>query len=273
VPSLPTIDQLMRLQRAYYEAISTWERRPWGMIGLNLDNPTSHDSNHAYADTRLTPAQLPEVLNDVAAWYAARAGGEIEPRLRFHVPPNDPQLVSLGESSGWKSDQIEQTWRAWPTAAGHEQPAQVPGMTLSVVGSDSLDALLAAHDGALEPDVAHRRRGVWSALSASDRVNCLLAQIHGDPAAALACVWNAEWGSLEDVYTRRRFRRRGICSAMIRHMQALAVDRGAAGLYLYDNEDAPDRIYARAGFELVARPRQAQLWLGALHPSHQPTLL
>lgn len=65
MPSLPTIDELLRLQRAYYEVISTWKRRPWGVIGLNLQNPTSHDSNHAYADTRLTPDLLPAILNEV----------------------------------------------------------------------------------------------------------------------------------------------------------------------------------------------------------------
>ena len=63
--------------------------------------------------------------------------------------------------------------------------------------------------------------------------------------------------------TRERFRRRGICSALLRHLQVMAAERGAAGLYLYDSDEAPDRIYARAGFQLVAQVRSTQLVLAS----------
>jgi hypothetical protein len=50
---------------------------------------------------------------------------------------------------------------------------------------------------------------------------------------------------------------------MIRFMQRHAAERDARGLYLYDTEEGPDRIYARAGLELVARLRHVHLRLPA----------
>ncbi len=46
---------------------------------------------------------------------------------------------------------------------------------------------------------------------------------------------------------------------MIRFVQQAAGLRGARGLFLYDSDDLPDRIYAGAGFQLVSRLRQVQL--------------
>jgi len=69
------------------------------------------------------------------------------------------------------------------------------------------------------------------------------------------------WGSIEDVKTRPSFRRRGICRAILCHMQRLAAERSAPGLYLYHVEEAPGRIYASAGFEMVAQVLHASVWL------------
>ncbi|MBN1458727.1 MAG: GNAT family N-acetyltransferase [Armatimonadetes bacterium] len=88
----------------------------------------------------------------------------------------------------------------------------------------------------------------------------MLAYLDGDPVAGLSCVWSQDWGSVEHVQTREQFRRRGICTAMLRFMQARAAESGAQGLYLYDTIDDADRIYAREGFRLVARPSQVHLW-------------
>jgi len=258
VATVPIIDELISLQRAFFAVLATDEPRPWGVIWANPDNPNSHDSNHADVEIVLPPEQLPDVLTEVGEWYRAR---QLHPRLRFFIPPNDADLVTRAGGLGWKSAVQEQTFRAWPSSADRGDRWPVPGLALSVAGPDQLDGLLAVHSEGADADTASRHRGVWGALSAHPDVDCILARIDGEPAAALACVWGDGWGNVEDVATRERFRRRGICRAMLCYAQELAIRRRASGLYLYHVDEAPGRIYAAVGFQFVATVRQASLWL------------
>ncbi|MCJ7750689.1 MAG: GNAT family N-acetyltransferase [Armatimonadetes bacterium] len=258
MPVTPTISDLLRLQRAYYEAISTWERRPWGAIGLNVHNPDSHDSNHAYIDRQVDASDLVEILRHVATFYGTKGIG---PRVRYHIPPNSEGLEEHAQAVGWSVHIEGETWRAWPMEDGYETAPEVTGLTLSLAGSGEREELLAVCNEGLEESAAHRHARVWTALLASDAVDSLIARVEGEPAAELACVWRDGWGSIEHVETRESHRRRGVCTAMIRFMQAVAVSRGENGLYLYDTIYNADRIYAREGFRLVARPHQVHLWL------------
>ena len=253
----PTISDLLRLQRAYYEAISTWERRPWGVTGMNVHNPDSHDSNHAYIDRQVDASEFVEILRQVATVYGTKG---IEPRVRYHIPPNSDGLEEHAPAAGWAVHIEGETWRAWPMEDGYETAPEVPGLALSLAGSGESEELLAVCNEAADESTAYRRAGVWATLLASDAVDCLIARVEGEPAAEMACVWRDGWGSIEHVETRQAYRRRGICTAMIRFMQALAANRGEKGLYLYDVAEGPDRIYERAGFRLVDRPRQVHLW-------------
>lgn len=255
--SLPTIESLLSRQRRYYEILSAQEPRAWGTMGANLQNPTSHDSNHAFVNIKLTAARLPEILAEVKEWYSAR---NLQPRLRFFMPPNDLQLVHLAESLGWKSASQEETWRIWPCTSGCEPPNEVEGLVMKFVGAEALEDILAIHNEGAEADTAFRRRQVWNALSNSSHAECLLGYINGEPAASFACVWNGEWGSIEDVETRACFRRRGICHALLRTLQQHAVTRRAAGLYLYHVEEGPGRIYANVGFQELAKLLPAHIW-------------
>jgi len=256
MPALPQVGELVRLQRAYYEAISTWRTRPWGVIGLNLENPSSHDSNHAYVVALVNADQLAAILGEAMAAYAPKG---IEPRVRYHVPPQGPDLERHAEALGWSAEVEEETWRAWPAEHRREQGPHVPGLTLSLADAHELEDLLAVHNEGEDRATAYRHRRIFAALTRCDSVDCVLARLHGEPAGTLACVWQQGWGSVEHVRTREAFRRRGICTAMIHFAQELAAGQDARGLYLCDSVEAADRIYARAGFQLVSYLRQVQL--------------
>jgi hypothetical protein len=255
--SLPTIEELLTRERAYYEVLSHCERRSWGVIGLDADNPTSPHSNHAYVGARLRLDQLPSILDEVAEYYGANG---IEPRLRFHIPPNDPALIRIAEEQGWNTRLQEENWRAWPSEAGRQKAADMAGTTLCVVGPEALSALLAVATEGADCQTAVARAKRWAALSRHRDTDCLLARIQGEPAALLACVWRDRWGCVEGVRTRERSRQQGLCTAMIGHTQRLAAQRDAAGLLLYTEVQAADRIYASAGFELVSRLCRVSMW-------------
>jgi GNAT superfamily N-acetyltransferase len=259
--SLPSIEELLRRERAYYDVLSRCERRAWGIIGLDADNPGSPHSNHAYLERRLPSDQFSAVLIEVANYYGISG---IEPRLRFHMPPNDAVLVLIARECGWKTESHQEMWRAWPARADCWEPRTVPGLALALVGPEALDELAAVTKEGADPRTADARARRWTALVADTRTECLLARIKGEPAAVLACVWRDRWGCIEGVRTRERFRRHGICTAMMRTIQRLAIERNAAGLLLYTVVEAADRVYARVGFELVARLRRVSAWMPTL---------
>jgi GNAT superfamily N-acetyltransferase len=167
----------------------------------------------------------------------------------------------MGERLGWSARQEAETWRAWPARDQTEPWPRVPGLTLDVVRAEALEQLLLVQLEGSPKASKERVRRVWSCLCRDADCCCLIAHVNGEPAACLACVWRGGWGSVESVETREPFRRRGICTAMMLALQRIAVARGAHGLYLYDVEPGPDRIYARVGFELVARTSLTSLWL------------
>jgi hypothetical protein len=227
------------------------------VIGLNKENPYSHDSNHAYVQQEVSNSELGELLGEVEEFYSP-AG--IEPRARYHAPPNDVDLEETARALGWSSNAEEERWRAWPVGDPRRSPPEIEGLDLSVVGPSELEDILVVHNEGVEETTAFRTRGVWRGLTASADVECLLARIEGEPVGALCCVWHDAWGQIEGVETRASFRRRGVCTAMLRVMQARAAESRAKGLYLCDTIDNADRIYEREGFRLVSRPQQAHLW-------------
>ncbi|HEY3282416.1 MAG TPA: hypothetical protein VGN26_09100, partial [Armatimonadota bacterium] len=178
--SLPTLEQLLRLQRGYYEVLSSWEERPWGLLGLNVANPGSHDSNHAYLTSPLQPRQLPQVLAELRGFYEQYGLG---PRLRFHTPPNSPELARMGERLGWSARQEAETWRAWPARDQTEPWPRVPGLTLDVVRAEALEQLLLVQLEGSPKASKERVRRVWSCLCRDADCCCLIAHVNGEPAA------------------------------------------------------------------------------------------
>ncbi|MBN1458728.1 MAG: hypothetical protein JXA57_04275 [Armatimonadetes bacterium] len=155
----PEIDYLLRLQRAYYEAISTWEPRQWGAVGLNTANPHSHDSNHAYISQRVDTDAFEAILTEVKEFYS---GTGIEPRARYHAPPNELALEETARALGWSLNVEEERWRAWPVGDPFGKPPETQGLELSVVGTSELEHILIVQNEGADAPTAERRRQVWS---------------------------------------------------------------------------------------------------------------
>jgi predicted GNAT family acetyltransferase len=120
-----------------------------------------------------------------------------------------------------------------------------------VVGQEALQDVLRVYREPAQGDTDGHYERKWGAFAAHPATQFALARIGSKPAAVLSCFWHGRWGWIENVLTRERFRRRGLATAMIRLMQRHAAQGGAAGLFLYDVEEGPGRLYAREGFELT----------------------
>ena len=254
---LPTLTELIAIGRGFYRAISDCHSVPWGEFSRNDQNPESHDSNHAYLDTPVSTEQFSAVLREIETFYT---GTPATARLRYYTAILPPSLLDFAARAGWKTRLEESTWRAWPASSPPAHISEIKGLTIRHVTSCNLESchLIREEDAAEES--RPRLRRTWERLAHSPNVTPLLACLDGEPVAVLAVVWHNQWGCVEEVVTRKRFRRLGICTALLRFAQNLAVERNCHGLMLYDLEEGPDRIYARAGFQLIGKTQCAIAW-------------
>ena len=108
----------------------------------------------------------------------------------------------------------------------------------------------------LDPDTV--RRGVALGVGDPARARYFIAEIDGQPAGTLMLTtewsdWrNGQWWWIQSVYVPPEHRRKGVFSALYRHVEAMAKDTpGVIGLRLCverENENA-QRTYASLGME------------------------
>lgn len=254
---LPTLDDLINIERGFYRALSQCQPVSWGEFCRNDHNPDSHDSNHAYLATPVNAEQFSQVLEEVVAFYRGSPAGS---RLRYHSAILPTSLLDIAEKAGWKTRLESSSWRAWPASSPPATMDKIEGLTIRLATCSDIESCHRVREEDNAEESHTRSRRTWEQLTRSPYVSPLLADFDGEPAAVLAVVWHKRWGCVEAVDTRQRFRRRGICSALLRFAQDLAIDRQCNGLMLYDIDDGPDRVYARAGFQLVGKTECATAW-------------
>jgi hypothetical protein len=254
---LPTLTELIALERGFFRAITDCQPRPWGEITRNDQNPDSNDSNHAYISNPLTVGQFSQVLDEVRAFYRHAPAS---PHVRYYTAHAPVNLLETAAEKGWQTRVEESTWRAWLASS---VPGVAPHLSeLTIHHPITKAEIEACHlvRGEADPVSNSRHRQTWEHLIRSPNVTPLLARLDGEPAAVLVVVWLDGWGDVDAVETRQQFRRRGVCTALLRFAQRLAVGRKCDGLTLYDIEEGPDRVYARAGFELIGKTQCAMAW-------------
>ena len=106
----------------------------------------------------------------------------------------------------------------------------------------------------LDPDVVGE--GIGLALGDAARARYFIAECAGQPAGTLMLTteWSdwrcADWWWIQSVYIAPAMRRRGVFSALFRHVQAqAAADADVCGLRLYVERDnaAAQRTYEKLG--------------------------
>jgi hypothetical protein len=254
---LPTLTELIVIGRAFYRAISDYQPRCWGEIVRDDENPHSYDSNHAYVGSPVTPEQYVAILAEVEAFYRSAPGGA---RVRYYTAIVPPSFLKLAAQTGWQTRLEESTWRAWLASSAPLRASELPGLTIQLPTTADWESCHLVLEEDAPQDSRERLRRTWDRLTCTPNVTPLIARLDGYPAAVMAIFGHDRWGCIEEATTRQCFRRRGICTALLRFAQDLAIRREYDGLMLYDIEEGPDRVYARAGFQLIAKTQCAMAW-------------
>ncbi len=261
----------MALELASHAVFSRVERRPWGLILHNRDNPDNHDANSARG---VDTAEAVAVIDEVVAFYRALG---ITPRVKVDRRTRPLDMVDRLRVRGFQAAGTGGTAMVW--RPGDPRPLAPPGVCLRAATAADIRALALIRaeafgysTGWIEKQVGYQMADPFTryhlALVDGEPAACVSAYAPGPAANAVASppgsVWAAETPPIppgaaivNDVATRPAFQRRGVASALIARVQAEA----SGPVLLFAAAENAERLYRRAGFRPAGFWEATSCWL------------
>lgn len=252
--SLSLLRQALEAEAAHCGVFSRAERRAWGWLYANPQNPDHHDANCA-RDIRATPAQVPGLIAEVTAFYR---GLGLTPRVKVHELSLPADLGDALVAAGFHSHSHAARLMTW-NGARPQPPELHPGARIDRATPADLDALVEVHvlAAALSPEGAERVRRQTAYELGHPGVTYYLARMAGEPAACAAVSRLTPLGMLEAVGTVPAWRRRGLAGALMRRIQ----EEHPPPLFLWVVTEEAERVYRRAGYEVAGEYTEQSFWL------------
>ena len=213
------------------------EERPYGLLYYNLENPQSHDSNHAVIlDLK---ADLPVVIEDIVAFYRGKG---LVPRLYTAFQPGDlERLRPYLEARGFQFFEDPQRLFVLEGSSRLRPHPQVAVCRVRALG-EGIVALINSEQE--EPWSV----GVLKRQLVRDDYHLLVGFV-GDRAVSKASINVLDGLSeVEDVVTHVAHRGKGYARAVIGHLVSTYAGVSRYPLYLWSYNPTAIRIYEEAGF-------------------------
>lgn len=226
------------------------EARPWGHLVHNVANPDHWDANTARWLRAEDPAAA---MEEVVDFYLSRG---LLPRVRLDDLSTPEGMVPRLVERGFHCEPKTLRLMHWvPVPVRFPVPPE--GVTLEVAGPEAVESLarltvLANGWQGLDWAVQHLKP-----LVASPTARFSLVRVEGVPVAMAGMIEGEECALVEEVATHPTYRRRGLATLAIAHLQHLAT----VPLFLMVFSPEAERIYARAGFQVVGELTEVECHL------------
>jgi GNAT superfamily N-acetyltransferase len=223
------------------------EARPWGYLVHEKANPEHWDANTARWLRADDPAAA---IQEVVDFYLDRG---LVPRVRLDDLSTPEGAVARLVERGFQCEPKELRLMRWEPVP---LPPAVPpeGVTLEVAGLEAVESLArltVAANGWEGHDWMVRR---LKPLVASPTARFILARVEGEPAAMAGMIEGAGCALVEEVSTHPAYRRRGLGTLVVAHLRHLAT----VPLFLQVSNPEAERIYARAGFQVLGEMKEVE---------------
>ena len=232
---------LIEHNAGYYSIISNLEKRPWGRMFYNPQNPEHLDSNHAEG-LNTTPGNLSMVLDELEAFYRLH---DLLPTIRvnqFDSPKNiEAELIRRGYTVRPASYR-KMLWDNIPSI-----PVMRPGLTVERVEAHNRAEALHILSGEKSWGTPEILAKVFAREFDHPEVQYYLVRKDAMPAAIGFLFYQGVLARVENIRTLPSYRGQGCAAALIKHMQSEFTFRGGRGLYLLAG-DAVMGLYEKCGF-------------------------
>lgn len=237
---------LERLIQCENESPATYAeviRRPYGVLFYNLQNPESHDSNHAVIDD---PEPRPgEVIDEITSFYEQRG---LVPRIYRSFREGQLQrLRPFLEERDYEIIEWEDRYLVLKNPAPVCDDGKLVFGRVHALDSGFIDVILSEDAG--DWNVKALERSV-----ARPDVHLLAGKAEGRT-VTIASLWVADGLSVvENVITHRDHRGRGYAREFMRRLVRYYRDVSSQPLYLCSSNPTAIRIYEEIGFADIGFP-------------------
>ncbi|RNB92332.1 GNAT family N-acetyltransferase [Brevibacillus fluminis] len=231
------------------------EKRAWGDLFFNEQNPTHYDANHA--DVSVLPADPDAVIDEVIQFYREKA---IIPRFYLHNVEALAPFIEKLTARGFGYEEFDHAVQLW-----NGQLANVPHddrVSIERVSSHNFTEAMEVECSIAEFGGRKVREKAFQLEFANPAYDYYLLYVDG-VAASTACTFKT--GShirLENVATRKEWRGQGLIGILIRHMQEEVALQGYKQFWVYPINEQVEKVYKRYHFDTVGRLRMAHAFLG-----------
>lgn len=212
-------------------------QKPYGKLFYNLDNPISHDSNHAIITDFNYNLDL--AISDIESFYRGRG---LTPRIYpAFLQDEEAILKPFLEKHGFTYNKYHNLYLFW-----REESKIIPNNDLKIKRlseiNDGIIAIIRSED-----------KGDWTINVLkrniqADNFYFLAGYVNGNEVAMASLNLTDGYSRVDDVITHKNYRGKGYCSALIHYLVNYHRNISKNLLYLYSAEPKAIKIYRKAGF-------------------------
>lgn len=211
--------------------------KSYGKLFFNINNPSSHDSNHAVI-TDLN-CNLDEVISDIESFYRRQG---LTPRIYpAFLQGEEAILKPFLEKHGFIYNQYHNVYLFL-----NGESELIPNNDLKI------KRLFEINDGIIEI-IRSEDKGDWVVNVLKRNIQAknfhfLAGSVNGKEVAMASLNLTDDLSRLDDVITHKNYRGKGYCSALIHYLVNYQRHLSGNILYLYSAEPKAIKIYRKAGF-------------------------
>jgi len=239
------IEKAANQELTFYESFTNRLDAGFGIIYYNLDNPLSHDSNHAHI---LRIGERPgEALQEIKRFYNSRG---LTPRIYPSFVDNELEILRPHlESEGFTISIFDSVDMYFPFDSSPLTDLASPARRITYISEDIIE-LIHTDDS-----------GDWTIKVLQKHINDtrfhLLGYFYQGRYVSIASVKTLEGYSIvNDVVTHKEYRGRGFGTRLIGYLVGYHANISDNYLYLWADNPVAIRMYQRVGFKdvPVSRP-------------------
>lgn len=243
---------------AYKQTFASMEKREWGYLFVNQENPLHYDANHAHLfSLPREQEQMQAIIREVVDFYSSK---QIYPRFYLYDWENSSSFAEALRQHQFKIEELVSPIQLWRGRKAEVEPCSE--IIVEPVTVDNYAEAMAVDGSISELGGKEVREKAFELEYPHPAFQHYLLRYKGMP-ASIACLFrHGDYMRVENVATRNEFRGKGLIGHMLRHLQEEFVQTDAKYLWVFPINERVEKVYQRWGFDTMESITMGHAFLG-----------